>query len=524
MKSFQSRFMILCGGLILSLLPKISGEVFLKSGLSPREARFGTAVAVDGNTCVVGAPHENNGSGAAYVFSKNGDEWVLKQRLVANIEGIVTRGDYFGSSVSISGDTIVVGAPLEDSGKVGDEIDNSAGGSGAVYVFRLSKGQWLREAYLKAPTPDPSAEFGASIAIHLDRIAVGAWQEDRLGSTIYKGAGAVHVFQRGSQGWGFETKLSAPRPRQYAEFGYAVAVYQNIVVIGAPDDSRWFDDETGVVYLFAKGGGKWELRERFTAGNADRYDRFGESVAFYGNRLAVGATGEDSSGAWPNTMPDTNDARGSGAAYIFTSVGKNWVQEAFLKGTNAGGGGGGFGGSIALRGETIVVGASGDDSGAGGNSGGAFVFKKEGGWIFKGYLQASNQGGGDSFGVSVALSTRAIIIGAPLEDSSSVGANGLPNDLSRDAGAAYLYSNASFFNLPNPRVDRIRVPRSGAFVELIIGSQPGDVFDIYRSASLREGFGAPLFSGLPASLDATSTVFVDTNPIKKGGFYKIVRR
>lgn len=155
--------------------------------------QFGSVVAVSGDTAVVGAPREHSGSagvngdqsddslldaGAAYVLIRIGTTWVQQAYLKASnpIEGAA-----FGTSVAIDGDTIVVGAPGEDggsSGVNGDESDQSAASSGAAYVFVRSGTTWSQEAYLKASNPDSDDNFGSAVAIDGDRIVVGAPHED----------------------------------------------------------------------------------------------------------------------------------------------------------------------------------------------------------------------------------------------------------------------------------------------------------------------------------------------------------
>jgi hypothetical protein len=187
------------------------------------------------------------------------------------------------------------------------------------------------------------------------------------------------------------------------------------------------------------------------ASNTGGGDVFGQAVAIYDNTLVVGAHLEDSNATGINGDQDNFLAIDSGAVYEFTRSGMEWSQQAYLKASNTGGGDA-FGRSVAISGDTLVVGAIGEDSNATGingdqgsnsalDSGAVYVFTPSGTvWNQQAYLKASNTGGGDEFGWSVAISDNTLVVGAQLEDSNSTGINGdQDNFLAKDSGAAYVF-------------------------------------------------------------------------------------
>jgi hypothetical protein len=247
---------------------------------------FGYSIAISGNTVVVGAPWDGwidgaewaYGSGAAYVFWYNGASWVPQGKLTPS-DG--AEEDYFGYSVAISGDTIVVGAHYED--EKGDA-------AGAAYVFQLSEGSWIPDGKLIATDGDPDDEFGGSVAISSDTIVVGA---KRDGDKAVN-AGAAYVFGYNGSSWVEETKLTASDGMTVARFGISVAISDaNTIAIGAE-----YDNATGAAYVFWHDGSSWIEEPKLIAPGY-----FGASIAISGDTVAVGA-------------PFNGD---NGAAYVYTA-------------------------------------------------------------------------------------------------------------------------------------------------------------------------------------------------------------
>ena len=463
---------------------------------------FGYSVAVSGDTVVVGAPQEDSSSlgvnstpnelaagssGAAYVFTGSGGAWSQQAYLKPLAVGPGGQaGDHFGFSVSISGDTIVVGAPEEDSSTTGVNSTplEGASDSGAAYVFVRSGGAWTQQAYLKPPVMGITKggtgyEFGWSVAISGDTIAVGAYDEASSSTGVNSspnelapGAGAAYVFARTGATWTQQAYLkpaAVGTTQANDHFGNAIAVSGDTVVVGAfaedsgstginstPNESS--GGGAGAAYVYARSGGVWSQQAYLkpaAVGSSQAADAFGTSVAVSGDTVAIGANHESSSTLGINTTPNENGGA-SGAVYVFTRSSGVWSQQAYVKPAAVGTTqvGDAFGTAVALSGDTMVVGATGEDSSTTGInttpnelssiSGAAYVFTRTAGvWSQQAYLKPAAVGSsqaGDSFGFSVAVSGETAVVGAYLEDSSTLGVNSSPNEASVDSGAAYVFS------------------------------------------------------------------------------------
>jgi len=189
---------------------------------------FGHAVAVDAGTIVVGAYWDDDKgdySGSAYVFTRTGGTWTQQAKLVP-ADG--TADDWFGSSVAVDGDTVVVGAHLDDD----KGID-----SGSVYVFVRTGATWTQQAKLTAADGAADDRFGWAVAVDADTIVVGAYGDDDKGID----SGSVYVFTRTGGTWTQQAKLTAPDGAANDYFGRAVAVDAGTIVVGVEYD----DDDKG---------------------------------------------------------------------------------------------------------------------------------------------------------------------------------------------------------------------------------------------------------------------------------------
>ena len=314
--------------------------------------------------------------------------------------------DSFGKSVAVSGNTVVVGADQEDSnatGVNGNSADNSALESGAAYVFTRSGGVWTQRAYLKASNTGAGDRFGSAVAISGDMVVISAEFEDSSATGV-----------NGNQA----------------------------------DNSA---TDSGAAYVFVRSGDLWSQQAYLKASNTGKGDRFGQSVAISGDTVVVGSPWEKSSATGVDGNQDDESGGLAGAAYVFVRSSGVWSQQAYLKASNTGASDS-FGNSVAVSGDTVVVGASGEDSSANGvngnqaddsafNAGAAYVFVRSGSvWSQQAYLKASNSDPFDSFGMSVAISGNLVVIGALQEASNSTGVNGnQANNQGTSAGAAYAF-------------------------------------------------------------------------------------
>jgi hypothetical protein len=408
----------------ITIDPVLQQHAYLKASNTDEGDLFGNSIAIAGDTVVVGAPREDsdatgingnqsgnsaNDSGSAYVFVRDGaGNWSQQAYLKASNTGA---GDLFGDSVAIVGDTVVIGASLEASnanGVNGDQSDNSALHAGAAYVFvRDGAGNWTQQAYLKASNSDGADFFGASVAITGNIVVVGAIGEDSSASGIN----------------GNEADNLAPF--------------------------------AGAAYVFVRtGGGTWSQRAYLKASNTGDFDIFGVSVAIAGDTVVIGAEREGSNATGVDGDQSDNSAGEAGAAYVFVRDGAgNWSQTAYLKASNTGGGDL-FGKSVAISGDSVVIGAVREASNATGvngdqgndsatQAGAAYVFVRDvaGSWTQQAYLKASNTDAGDLFGESVAVAGDIAVVVARAEDSTASGVNGdQTSNAAGNAGAAYVFS------------------------------------------------------------------------------------
>lgn len=443
----------------------IAQQAYLKASNTGADDHFGSAVAIDGDTLVVGAPNEDSGSsgvngnqsdnsgndvGTVYVFVRSGGIWTQQAYLKASNPDDL---DTFGTSVAISGNTIVVGAQGEDSnatGVNGNQSDDSVAQAGAAYVFVRSGTTWTQQAYLK-PSTTGFNNFGNTVAIDGDTIAIGADGEDSAstginGSEVGTGApssGAVYVFTRSGTTWSQQAYIKSSNSQSGDQFGNSVALSHDTLAVGAVgEDSaatgiggNQGDNSasgSGAVYVFTRSGNTWSQQAYVKASNSAANSSFGGSLSLDSNTLAVG----------------TDNAS---TAYVFTRSGGVWTQEALLQGANTENGDQ-FGISVAVHGDTLAVGASGEDSAAtgingdgannsGSDSGALYVFTRIGTtWTQRDYVKASNGEAGDSLGSAIAVNNGTIAGGTPLEDSNATGVGGSQTDNSAaDSGAVYVF-------------------------------------------------------------------------------------
>lgn len=383
-----------------------SQVAYLKASNTDPQDRFGTSVAVNGDTIVVGAPYESSSSsginggqfdnslfhsGAAYVFVRSGLVWVQQAYLKASNPDA---NDEFGCSVAVCGDTIAVGARGESSAASivnGNQLDNSKGGAGAVYVFVRSAGTWSQQAYLKANNPDSSDEFGYSLAIDGTTIIVGAPGEDSAvtgsnGNGLDNGApgsGAAYTFLQTGVVWSQSSYLKASNTGSGDAFGSSVAISGPLILIGAPGESSSATgvngneaDESaprsGAAFAFTRISGAWAQSAYLKASNTDAFDEFGHSVAVSRGRLAVAAWFEASNTSGVDGNQNSNSAPNAGAAYAFTWIGQAPSQGHYLKATQAFANAK-FGSALGMSSDTLVVGANNDGTPVG--FGSAFVFQ-----------------------------------------------------------------------------------------------------------------------------------------------------
>lgn len=311
-------------------------QAYLKASNTAAGDEFGESVAISGDTIVVGAREQGGTAGAAYVFVRSGATWSQQAFIQASNPGA---GDDFGNAVSISGDTIAIGADREDSnatGINGNQANNSASSSGAVYVFVRNGSVWTQQAYIKASNSGAIDYFGRAISLSGDTLVVGAHQEDSTalgtnGDQTSNGAadsGAAYVFVRSAGVWSQQAYLKASNTESGDWFGFSVAVSGDVIVVGATleDSSSTGIDgnqtvagasSSGAAYVFTRAGSTWSQLSYVKASNTGPGDWFGNAVAIFGGTAVVGAFLESSNGTGINGVQDNNIAGSAGAAYVY---------------------------------------------------------------------------------------------------------------------------------------------------------------------------------------------------------------
>ncbi len=436
----------------------IGQTLYAKGSNSFALAKFGSSVAISGDTMVIGATNysmDGVPSGAVYVYQRTEGLWQQAAVLKADNFG---DGDQFGSSVALLGDLLAVGAPLEDGGIGGIKdtptIDETESESGAVYLFRRDAGgMWLQEAYVKETSPIATDQFGSSVALAMNMLVVGA---PGVNSVTATNSGAAFVFVRSDGQWRQQAiALAAAVPAQDEEFGFSIALAGDWLAVGAPGNASAATgvgatpgeptaSRSGAVHLFRRGEGEsWESDLFIKASNTDANDRFGTSVALTADSLLVGSPGEgsNSSGVNPDSGQADNTSALSGAAYAFGYAGESWSQIAYVKASN-GTESDQFGFSVALADDRMVVGARGEDSQEQ-RSGAVYPFRfMSNAWVAEAAIKASNPDSGDEFGLSVAISADTLVIGAPDEASNATGIGpslDQANNSAESSGAVYLF-------------------------------------------------------------------------------------
>ncbi len=462
-------------------LNTVQQQAYVKAS-NPDADYFATSVSISGDWLVAGSPGEGSAAtglngdeaddslfaaGAAYVFRRNGSDWMQTDYVKASNTG---SGDRFAGKVLIHDDMLIVGAEGEQS-LTGDQQDDSGSFVGAAYVFeRDDMDVWSQTAYLKASNADSGDEFGRFMDFDGETLIAAARYESSAATGVngdeaddsLSDAGAAYIFGQAADGsWSQQAYLKASNPDSGDWFGRSVAVSGHLAAVGAPledsaasgvgaDDTDNSGDRVGAVYLFeADASGVWAPAAYVKASNADSRDRFGLAVDLDGGTLVVGAPGE---GSLSGTDPSDNSATSAGAVYVFElDAAGSWTETAYIKASNAASFDD-FGVSVALQGNLLAVGAlseSSDADGIGGDqsddsasmAGAVYLFERDatGSWQQIAYVKASNSDLGDEFGVAVALDGDTLVVGSELERSASAGVNGDEADNSLPgAGAAYV--------------------------------------------------------------------------------------
>jgi hypothetical protein len=458
--------------------------------------RFGFAVAISGDTVVVGAPYADSGRGEAYVFVKPAGGWSTTETPSATLtDSSVTGNSQFGFAVAISGNTIVIGAP---GTKVGNRNNQ-----GQASVFVKPGTGWADTASPAARLTDVNGsandQFGFAVAIDEDTVVIGT-------PDASKKKGEAHVFVKPAGGWATTATPSATLTDQDGadrdHFGFTVAISGDTVVAGAYARNIGGKADQGAAYVFVRPGGGWISTDTpnamLTASDGKKSDQFGNAVAINGSTILVGA--------W---LKDVGSRTDQGAAYLFFKPAGGWssMTESAMLLASDGKNSDTFGVWVDIKGNKIVVGANLDDDGTNRNEGSVYIFAKPiPGWTAMTEttkLNASQGRAGDAFGFATAISGDIVVVGIPNDDIGS----------SNHEGSASVFNTAT---LPLAVGALLPVAEIGAFYNASIAISGGSPpFQVSDNGSLPPGLGVSdlgIVTGTPASdAKSASVTFVVTD-------------
>jgi hypothetical protein len=383
--------------------------------------QFGWDVAIDGNTAVIGAFTDDNvfgDDGSAYVYVRSGGTWTIQQKLP---NPAANSSDQFGYSVSISGDTLVVGARLDDQ-------TNSDAGNAWVYVRTGTT--WDLQARLDSRTNQSGAQFGFDVAIDGDFIVVGVPFDNFNTSSD----GTVNIFRRSGTTWSRDNtqrggssdgRMDSAVGESNQRFGQSVAISGTTIVVGAPfQNFNTTDDGTVYVIVRNSGNNQWEYQAQRLGVNqgtsGQNSARLGWSVDVDGDTFIAGEYLFDS-------------AQGDqGRAYVFTRSGGSWTRRANLENPTPGSSDW-FGHAVAVDGNFAIVGAPLDDNARGSDAGAAYTYigsNQNQTWTLDDTIIQADGASSDQFGYAVNVDGNVFIVGSFADD----------NERGSDAGSAWIYT------------------------------------------------------------------------------------
>ena len=382
--------------------PLIYNETKLNASDGFAYNQFGSSLAISGDTVIVGAANVQikygppGSPGSVYVFTYDGALWIQEAELTAS-DGAPNNG--FGVSVAIDGDDVIIGAPYDDPA--------ARTWKGAAYVFVRSMGIWSEQQKLTGDDLQNGDFFGVSAGISGDTAVVGALSQ------------SAYVFVRSDGTWTQQQKLIAIDALRSSGFGRAVAISLDTIAVGAQCvDSFGNCVDPGSVYIFVRSGDIWTRQQKLLV-DADFQGSFGSSAAITGDILVAGAPLDSTAGNL------------AGAAYVFVRTDDTWSQLQKLTVTD---GIARLGYSVGISGNTIVAGGPYADSPRAAASGAAYVFHFDGNtWVQDTKLTASDEQRADLFGIAVATNGDTIVAGAPSTDPFGGGGP--------YGGAAYVYTS-----------------------------------------------------------------------------------
>lgn len=382
--------MFISGSLVGAVLPdnQLQSQIkeLLASDSSPHD-NYGIIVTLSGDTAVIGIPFDNSRSfnaGSAYIYTRHKGAWIQQQHLTAKDSA---PGDQFGWSIALQGNTVLIGSRLDD-----DKGFNS----GSVYVYTRHAGLWIEQQKLTAIDGSANDQYGLTLSLADNTAVIGAPFDDDNGFD----SGSAYIYTLKAEEWTLQQKLTATDAASGDQYGWSVALDGNSALIGARfDDDKGFN--SGSAYLYSLDAEAWLLKQKLTAADGSDNDQFSWSVALDNNTAVIGARFDDDMGI------------NSGSAYVFTRSGDSWGLQEKLTASD-GAPGNQYSWSIALQGDTVIIGNPFDDNKYR-LSGSTYVYTRNVDlWSEIQKMTASKELLGDRYGISVALEGNTMLVGACL--------------------------------------------------------------------------------------------------------------
>jgi len=359
----------------------------LASDSSPHDD-YGIIVALSVDTAVIGVPFDNTksfNSGSAYIYTRSNGAWALQQQLLASDSA---PGDQYGWSVALQGDTVLIGARFDD-----DKGFNS----GSAYVYTRNAGVWTEQQKLTANDGAVNDQYGITISLAGDTVAIGAPFDDDNGFD----SGSAYVYSLNAGMWTLQQKLTTSDGAPGDQYGWSVALEGDSALIGARfDDDKGFN--SGSAYLYNLDAGAWVMKQKLIAADGAVNDQFGWSVALDDDTAVIGARFNDDTGI------------NSGSAYVYTRSVGGWGLQQNLTASD-GAPGNQYSWAVALDGDTVIIGAPFDND-QDRLSGSCYVYTRNADvWSEKQKLTANIEVLGERYGMSVALEGNTMVVGSCLD-------------------------------------------------------------------------------------------------------------